>query len=247
VDIRYVIQRAVNRCGYRVERLIPTDITRQSAVTIRRVSPFTRTSPEAIAALCSATEYIERSRIPGDVVECGVWEGGSMMAVALTLGRLGALDRILWLYDTYAGMTSPGPLDVRIFDGAVAVDGFESGRLGENAHKWVYADLEVVEKNMATTDYPSDRVRFVVGPVEETIPDSAPDQIALLRLDTDFHDSTLHELEHLYPRLSRGGVLVVDDYGSWRGARKAVDDYVASHDALHLIRVDPSVHVAVKL
>ena len=79
------------------------------------------------------------------------------------------------------------------------------------------------------TGYPPERIHFVRGPVEETLPAGAPDEIALLRLDTDWYESTRHELEHLYPRLAAGGVLLVDDYGHWEGARKAVDEYFADH------------------
>ncbi len=247
MELKYLIQRGVRRLGYRIERAIPTDVAPEIVETIRRVDPFTKTSPEAIAALCSATQYIVRADIPGDVVECGVWEGGSMMAIALTLERLGATGRTLWLYDTYAGMAPPGEHDVRAWDGAAPAAHFEDDRLGPSAHKWAYSELEAVKKNMAQTGYPAERLRFVPGLVEDTIPDQVPEAIALLRLDTDFHDSTRHELQHLYPRISPGGVLIVDDYGSWRGARKAVDDYIAAGHEMHLVRVDPSVHLAVKI
>ena len=80
---------------------------------------------------------------------------------------------------------------------------------------------------MASTGYPPDRVRYVKGPVERTIPDRLPGgPIALLRLDTDWYESTRHELLHLFPLLSPGGVLIIDDYGHWSGARKAVDEYL---------------------
>jgi hypothetical protein len=244
---RWAIQRVVNRFGYRFERAIPADLDESTVETIRRVASFTMTSPEEIAALCSATEYVVRSGVQGDFVECGVWKGGSMMAVALTLGRLAATDRTLWLYDTFAGMAAPTEVDRRAWDPVAASTDFATGCLDEGGHKWAFADLDLVRTNMRSTGYPSDHLRFVPGLVEDTIPESAPEQIALLRLDTDFHDSTRHELEHLYPRLGRGGVLIVDDYGSWHGARKAVDDYVADGHPMHLVRVDSTVHLAVKL
>lgn len=245
MQMRFVVQRSLNSLGYRIERAVPSDLSPEVAETVRAVADYTKTTPEARAALCSATEYVVRARVPGDVVECGVWRGGSMMAVALTLRRLSSDDRTFWLYDTFAGMTKPGEHDVRLWDGAVASTGFDSGRSGNGAHEWARADLTDVRHNLGTTGYPAEQVRFVVGSVEDTIPDNAPEQISLLRLDTDFHDSTRHELEHLWPRLSEGGVLIVDDYGSWRGARKAVDDFFAARP-VHLVRIDPSVYVTTK-
>ena len=83
-----------------------------------------------------------------------------------------------------------------------------------------------------------ERIHFVEGKVEDTIPAHAPERIALLRLDTDWYESTRHELEHLYPRLSRGGVLIIDDYGHWQGARQAVDEYFGDAHAALLNRID---------
>jgi O-methyltransferase len=86
----------------------------------------------------------------------------------------------------------------------------------------------------------------VKGKVEDTIPANIPERIALLRLDTDFYRSTRHELEHLYPRLERGGVLIIDDYGAYVGARQATDEYFASRPFL-LNRIDEHVRCGVKL
>jgi hypothetical protein len=100
---------------------------------------------------------------------------------------------------------------------------------------------------MDSTGYPQNRVRFIKGRVEETVPGEAPEQIALLRLDTDWYESTQHELEYLFPRLAPGGVLILDDYGHWAGARKAVDDYIALHKLpLLLCRIDMSGRIAIK-
>jgi hypothetical protein len=110
-----------------------------------------------------------------------------------------------------------------------------------------FGALEDVQANMATTGIDDARLRFVKGPVEETIPASAPERIALLRLDTDWYESTRHELEHLWDRLSPNGVLVIDDYGHWAGARKAVDDFFAGRpDAPMLARLDYTGRIAVK-
>lgn len=90
-----------------------------------------------------------------------------------------------------------------------------------------------------------DRVHLVAGPVENTLPDAAPEHLALLRLDTDFYSSTAHELAHLYPRLSEQGVLIIDDYGAWRGAKQAVDEYFHDQPVL-LQRIDWTGRLVVK-
>jgi O-methyltransferase len=100
---------------------------------------------------------------------------------------------------------------------------------------------------VAAVGYPGERLHFVAGDVAKTIPEHAPEAIALLRLDTDFYASTRHELEQLYPRLSPGGVLIIDDYGDWAGARKATDEYFATHKPQPLlIRVDVGARMGIK-
>ena len=202
------------------------------------------TTPPRIYALARAVEYVVHGRIPGALVECGVWRGGSMMAIALTLLRLGVSDRELYLYDTFEGMTEPGHEDVK-HTGERAADLLADP--GQSARYQAAAALDDVHAAVLSVGYPEARIRFVKGRVEETLPEVAPDRIALLRLDTDWYSSTKHELVHLYPRLVSGGVLIIDDYAYWHGARKAVDEYVAENDlALLLNRVDYTARIAVK-
>jgi len=100
---------------------------------------------------------------------------------------------------------------------------------------------------MRSTGYPEDQVIFIKGRVEDTIPQTVPEQIALLRLDTDWYESTYHELIHLYPRLVNRGILILDDYGYWQGARKAVDTYFQENKVgMYLHRVDESARIGVK-
>src|SRR5437773_5710167 len=100
---------------------------------------------------------------------------------------------------------------------------------------------------MAATGYPTAKLHFVQGMVEETIPATVPARIAILRLDTDWYQSTRHELEHLYPLVSHIGVLIVDDYGYWKGARKAVDEYFArAQTPMLLHRIDSAGRIGVK-
>jgi len=181
------------------------------------------TSWERLYALYHAVHYIVENGIPGDFVECGVWRGGSMRLVAMTLLSLGIKDKTLYLYDTFEGMTAPDPeLDADLH-GNRAIDDWE--QIKRRNVKWSYAPIEEVRQAIETTGYPMDHVQLVKGPVEVTIPHTMPQQIALLRLDTDWYASTRHEIEHLYPLLSPQGVLALDDYGHYQGARRAIDEY----------------------
>jgi O-methyltransferase len=204
--------------------------------------PYTCTSVERMYALYQATRYVVRSGIPGAIVECGVWRGGSMMLSALTLQQMGVTDRLIYMYDTYAGMTEPVEKD-----GVEAASGWRSNQK-QSYNDWCYAPLEAVRKNMISTRYPADKIHFIEGKVEDTIPATIPDQIALLRLDTDWYMSTHHELEHLFPRLSRSGVLLLDDYGHWMGAREAVNEYIETHRLQFLLhRIDATGRLAIKV
>lgn len=207
----------------------------------------TMTSLERMYALWSATRYIVDNELPGDFVECGVWRGGSVMLMAATLLRLGDPSRDLWLYDTFRGMTAPTGDDVQAMSGRSAAEILSEHERTPGDPFWGMAGRDVVERNLRRTGYPFERFRVVEGDVTATLPETAPAFIALLRLDTDWYTSTRHELEQLYPRLVRGGVLIVDDYGYWRGARKATDEFLATlHPRPLLHRIDYTGRVCVK-
>lgn len=209
-----------------------------------RCEPFTMTSVERMYAVYTSVNYLVANRIEGDIVECGVWRGGTCMLAALQLLKLGQATRRIVLYDTFKGMPAPTAAD-----SAHDTDlrGAWTQQQREDHNEWCYASLDEVRANIASTGYPVDRVQFVAGRVEETIPASLPEAIALLRLDTDWYESTAHELTHLYPQLVVNGVMLIDDYGTWRGSRDAVDEYVAREAlALCLQRVDHTCRFAIK-
>jgi O-methyltransferase len=228
------------------EEALPVDLDATAAATVRAVRPYTMTSAERLFALIQAVRYVSSASIPGDIVECGVWRGGSMMAAARTLLECGDAARDLHLFDTFEGMSAPTEHDVAV-DGQPASALLRSQDKRDPDSAWCYATLEDVQAAMFRTGYGSERIHFVKGKVEDTIPQHAPSRIAILRLDTDWYESTRHELEHLYPRLAPGGVLIVDDYGHWAGCQKAVDDYLKAHDIrVMLTRVDYTGRVAIK-
>lgn len=213
----------------------------------QKCAPFTMTTVERMYSLFTAIKYTVENDISGDIVECGVWKGGSSMLCALTLKQLGATDRKLYLYDTYSGMPEPIDKDKEAFTGNDAMEKWKERQIDGNSD-WCHASIEEVQENLISTGYPEDNIIFIKGKVEETIPNRIPEEIALLRLDTDFYESTKHELEHLYPKLSERGTLIIDDYGYWAGAKEAVDEYISDNGIkLLLHRIDETGRVAIKL
>lgn len=221
----------------------PADYDDEAKDIIRAVKPYSMTSPERLNAFILATRYVARHNIPGDIVECGVWRGGSMQACARTLLSAGETERELYLFDTYEGMTPPTAEDLRR-DGRPAQELLDAQ--GKDRPIWAVASLEDVKAGFDTVPYPKERVHYVQGRVEDTVPAQAPEQISILRLDTDWYASTKHELEHLYSRLVSGGVLLIDDYGYWQGSRQAVDEFLdKTGERLLLLRMDEG-RIAVK-
>ena len=226
-----VIAAAARRFGLEVSRFsshqdrLPTDATAQDRAIIEFVRPYTMTSALRLWSLIHAARYVLEEGVPGDFVECGVWRGGSVMAMAQTAASLPNFDRRIWLYDTFSGMTQPTALDVERESGALAADLLATTDVGDGQNIWCVASRSDVEQNLRKTSLPFERFTLVEGDVAKTLTQAAPSRIALLRLDTDWYASTRTSLETLYPRLAPGGVCVLDDYGHWEGARRAVDEY----------------------
>jgi hypothetical protein len=224
----------------------PPDFEKLHIETIQMVRKETMTSPERIFSLIEATKYIISSGIEGDIVECGVWRGGSVMAILNTLKAMMSSDKHIYLYDTFDGMSEPTSEDVSI-DGSSAKELLNESEKDDQSIIWAYSGMEVVKKNILSVGYEQEKIHFVKGKVEDTIPETMPDKISLLRLDTDWYESTKHELKHLFPRLSKGGILILDDYGHWQGARKAADEYFSyNHVSIFLSRADYTGRIAVK-
>lgn len=216
---------------------------------IRKVNPHTLTfaaGVEAPWALYQSIEYIVRHNIPGDIVECGVWSGGSMLLAAHALMHFGETSRRIWLYDTFAGLPKPEAVDAR-WDGMPALPTWQHH---QNAGgRWCYGGTpDHVRDVVCSSGYPADQFVFVEGLVEDTLPATRPDSIALLRLDTDLYRSTYHELVHLYPPLSIGGILILDDYGGFQGVRRAVDQYFdETGQPAFLSRISAGLRLVVKV
>lgn len=183
---------------------------------IEIVKPFTKSNLTRLSSMRDSLASIDDDGIEGDVVECGVWRGGNIM-----LAMLMSPARRVWLYDTFAGMTRPDDkLDVK-GDGERAIDRYNQ----KVNNVWDAMPIEKVKSDFSMMGLDTEKANFVIGPVEKTLMEIIPEKIALLRLDVDWHSPTKKSLEVLYPLLSPGGFLIVDDYGHWMGCKKAVDDF----------------------
>ena len=245
--LSYTVRKLARVFGLDIVQFVPMGFDERNIGIIESVKPYTLTSPERLNALIDSVRYVVANNVGGALVECGVWKGGSAMAMALTLKEQRDEKREIYLYDTFSGMTSPTELDVS-HSGSKAKDIFSKTKNTEDASDWCACSLGEVKENLADTGYPQEKMKFIQGKVEDTIPEILPKSIAILRLDTDWYESTKHELANLFPLLSPGGVIIIDDYGYWKGARKAVDEYLAENKiCLLLNRIDFTGRIGVKV
>jgi hypothetical protein len=253
--MKAAFRRILNRTGAGREHADPDadalTVDPHDRAIVDRARPFTMTSDQRLLALIDAVRYVAGRNLPGAFAECGVWRGGSLLAMIATLEELGIDDRDLHAYDTFEGMTEPTEKDTSALE-QPALDTWTAARAtGERAWPFFFDadkfDEDSVRATLLGTGYPAARIHLHRGPVEETLPSQSPGALALLRLDTDWYESTRHELEHLYPLLAPGGVLIIDDYGHWDGARRAVDEYL-EEQGVHLLlnRIDYTGRIAVK-
>lgn len=234
------------KCGLDIVEYNLSGYDKDSLRIYDSVKNYTMTGLERINAVVSAVKYIEANKIEGALVECGVWKGGSTMAMALALKELDSITRDLYLYDTFSGMNAPTDDDI-MYDGTSAHKKFSETSISNEASSWCAVPLETVKENVFSTGYPKDKFHFIKGVVEKTIPATLPEKIAILRLDTDWYESTRHELIHLFPMLSPKGVIIIDDYGHWKGAKKATDEYIKENNlCLLLNRIDYTGVIGVK-
>ncbi len=239
------------KAGYQVTRLEPKeypvefDAQDRAIVSHISVNKLSMTSFERMYATLMACRSVCENKIAGDFVECGVWRGGNSLIAADVFKRF-APSKKIHLFDTFAGMTEPTDFDVARA-GAKAKDQYAE-MLREDHSEWCYASLDDVQNNFKSQDL-STQARFIKGDVLVTLTkaENLPEKISVLRLDTDWYESTKIELEILYPRLQVGGVLIIDDYGYWGGAKKAVDEYFSTRSKPFLQYTDHTGRIGVKV
>lgn len=188
---------------------------------------------DACHTLYNAILHVIRNKVEGDIVECGVFRGGVSAFMAKVLVAQNSTFRKLYLCDTYEGMTVPDENDLVGSDSTKT-----SSAINLYFPGLAKIDERSVEKVVRETGYPANNIVIVKGPVEETMPQQAPDKISILRLDTDWYKSTLHELDTLMSRVTRFGIVIVDDYASWDGARKAFHEYAERQSLFYFPTID---------
>jgi len=248
LEVRRIEQQSALPSSHHSKKpVFPPDFHTSEISIIEQAQPNTMTSVERLYALIQTVRHLESQSIEGAFVECGVWRGGSMAAAALTLlEEQRPPNRELYLYDTFEGMSEPGKNDKTLM-GSDATAILANQDPDQENSAWCKATLDIVKSVLEATHYPQPLIRYIKGKVEDTIPNSLPEKIALLRLDTDWYESTLHELTYLYPRLTSGGVIIIDDYGHWQGARKATDEYFSTlAERPLLLRIDYTARLAIK-
>jgi len=190
------------------------------ASLFRKVRPLTMCSYARLKGLHRAVLYIERNKIPGDIVECGVAHGGSAALMALSLPDHA---RKLWMFDTFQGLPEPTPENP---DHPIA-----------SAYAGAFsASPEEVKSSLRKLGIDARTIVIVPGLFEDTLPGCGVESIALLHVDGDWYESVRATLHHLYSRVSPGGIIQFDDYGHWAGARRAIDEFIKAQGITQPLR-----------
>ncbi len=245
--MKKLIKKILNSWGYNIIKTTRAgfpDIDEEFWSIYYQAREYSLTTIERMYALNHATKYVVMNEIEGAIVECGVWKGGSVMVSALTLKKLGA-QKDIFLYDTFEGMSAPTEKDIS-FNNESAYKNWDHIK-SSGSIILCYSGLDEVKKNVFSTGYAPNNFHFIQGKVEDTIPAHMPEKISILRLDTDWYESTYHELKYLFPRIVEGGVLILDDYGYWKGAHEAADQYFKENNiSTSLQRIDSSGRIMIK-
>lgn len=183
---------------------------------------------ERVIANIESVDHVINNNIDGDIVEIGVYKGGSILSILLRLEEKNILDKTIHLYDTFEGMTESSELDIDL-NNVKAKDAME--------YYLCKCDLDSVINNInSNTDYPKNLIKYHVGDIVKT--NFIPDKISILRLDTDWYESTKFELDNFFHKVSIGGVVIIDDYGHWNGCKKAVDEFLLFHPEIQIKKID---------
>ena len=249
------IKKFFNYFGLTIERKsyqnnLSPDIKEYEKRLIDNAKQFSMTSKIRMLALCRAFKYVQENNIDGDLVECGVWKGGNLILLENLMYEFNKFDRKILGFDTFEGMTEPNEFDINLKNQEAKkllnIEKKIENNVKEN--NWCFSSYDSVLKNF-TENTKSNNLTLIKGDVKETLnkDENLPKKISILRLDTDFYESTKIELEKLYPLLSKNGILIIDDYGHWQGAKKAVDEYFKKINYKPLLNiVDYSCRLIIK-
>ena len=185
-----------------------------------------------------AVNYILQNNIEGVIIECGVYQGDFEHIWINELIKNNTV-RDIYLYDTFTGLTEPSEYDYTCKDAKIyqmnkddVYNTWKSFIIDDKTNNWCYSSLEEVQSRLHSTGYPQNNLHYIVCDVMETLKDKTkiPEKIAILRLDTDWYESSKYELEQMYDNVVTGGLIIFDDYYHWDGQRRATDDFFLSRN-----------------
>ena len=243
-----LVKRISPNSSKKYQQMIP-ELTDEEIELIRYVidRKLSMVPLSGLIATLKACKYVVENEIPGAFVECGVWRGGNVILAKKMFELMGS-DKKVYLFDTFEGMTDPTEFDIHHKSQKHATDVLQNAFSQTNG-KFFKASIEEVKNNFHAAGVKLDNIIFIKGDVFKTLGNdkNLPNEIAVLRLDTDWYESTKKELEILYPKLVSKGVLLIDDYGFWAGSRKAVDEYFKDLEYKPLLNViDFNIRSAIK-
>ena len=177
-------------------------------------------------------EYLVKNKIDGDFIECGTWRGGHGIIASHIFKKYG-IDKEVILIDTFEGMTEAGQQDF-FWDGQRAKAKLNQIDEGKTIGEFLISNAQELENHLIYLDL-IDNVRIIQGDVRQVLNTNNFKSISFLRLDTDFYDSTKMELEKLFPKVSNGGFVLIDDYDAWSGSKKATDEYLLENNLNYML------------
>jgi hypothetical protein len=193
---------------------------------------YSMISEERFKNNINSVKTVQKKNILGDIVEIGVWKGGSILSMILEYEKYQENNRTFHLYDTFSGMTDPTIHDKDLWNNDASL------LLNYDGIKDVVkaaADLDEVKSNICNhTKY--EKIQYHQGDILKN--KYYPEKIAILRLDTDWYESTKYELDNFYDKVSLGGIVIIDDYGHWKGCKQAVDEFLANHPKIKIKKTD---------
>jgi O-methyltransferase len=206
------------RDGVRVVRPRPFDPAQRAEGRDWPPTAETMAGLKRLDNLQACVESVLRDGVPGDLIETGVWRGGSCILMRAVLAAHGVTDRTVWVADSFAGLPPPN------------VEKYPLDR-GLDLHRYPFlaVGLEQVRANFRKYDLLDERVKFLQGWFKDTLPAAPIERLAVMRLDGDLYESTTDALASLYPKLSVGGYVIIDDYGAVDACAQAVTDYRNRH------------------
>ncbi len=214
-DVQDAIRAEIERTGVPLEMRTPQEERAQGRD--RPVYAQTMIGLERLANVRSCAESVLRDEVPGDLIEAGAWRGGAGIMMRGVLAAHEATDRTVWVADSFEGLPKP---DAEKYPADAKDVNYMADELA--------VPLEEVRANFERYGLLDDQVRFLKGWFRDTLPTLGDQSWAVIRLDGDLYESTMDGLRHLYPQLSIGGYLIIDDYG-FDNCREAVADYRREH------------------